>query len=91
MSNLGAELSITRHIVANPLKAGSQMPATRRRPGFISFSNPSHLLPISGSNVLNPVILPPGVREILDEPGSDRIGNHNEYDWDSAGRTLQCR
>ena len=39
---------------------GSKMPATRLRPGAISLSNSNHLPPISGSNVLNPVMLPPG-------------------------------
>src|SRR5262249_28637039 len=31
------------------------------------------------------------VREILDKPCVDRIGHDNEYDWDAAGRSLQCR
>ena len=59
-SELAAELSIARPRVANPLKDGSEMTATRLSPGMISLSNSSHLPPISGSNVLKPVMLPPG-------------------------------
>ena len=56
----GATPSIARHSAANPAKAGSRMPATRRRPGEACLSSSSHLPPISGSKVLKPVMLAPG-------------------------------
>jgi CHAT domain len=60
--------SIARHTPANPLKAGSETPATRLRPGAISFSNSSHFPPISGSNVLKPVMLAPGRARLCTVP-----------------------
>ena len=60
------------------------MPATRCRPGSTSFSNSSHLPPISGSNVLKPGHVAPRARQILNEAGTDWIGHRNEYDRDAC-------
>ena len=30
----------------------------------------------------------PGTCDILDEPATDRIGYHDEYDWNAAGHSL---
>lgn len=43
--------------------------------GLTSLSISSHLLPIEDSKLVNPVVLPPGRAQTLDETAADRIGN----------------
>src|SRR5215831_15751342 len=69
---------------------GSRMTPTRVTFGAISLSSSSHFAPISYSNVVNPVMLPPGFARLATKPALTGIGNLRKYDRHSAGRLLQC-
>jgi hypothetical protein len=40
---------------------------------------------------MNPVTLPPGCRQAVDEPGADRVSDLHEHGWHGAGRLSQRR
>ena len=65
--------------------AGLNINATRFF-GASSLSASSHLAPIDPSNNANPVVLPPGMCQALDETLSDWIRDVNEYNGKRAGR-----
>ena len=74
---------------AKPMNEGSSTPATRRSPGETSRSSSSHFPPISGSKVLNPVMLPPGRAWLCDKARPGRIGHDHEHHRDAARGLLR--
>ena len=57
--------------------------------GAASFSVCTHLPAVSGSNVLKPVMLPPGRAKLCDEARADGIGDDDEDDRDRRRQRLQ--
>src|SRR5215475_7182357 len=67
---------------------GSRRTATRVTSGAISLSSSSHFPPMLYSEIMKPVVLPPGRARLPDDAGADWIADDRKDDRHAAGRLL---
>src|SRR5262245_55101356 len=67
---------------------GSRRTATRVTSGAISLSSSSHFPPMLYSEIMKPVVLPPGRARLPDDAGADWIADDWKDDRHAAGRLL---
>src|SRR5262245_17197740 len=69
---------------------GSRSTTARVTRGATSLSNSSHFAAIAYSKAVNPVVLPPGPRQAVDQASADWVDHATEHDRYCAGRLLHC-
>src|SRR5262245_30073962 len=89
--NDGATAWIAANWPVPETKAGSRTTATRVTPGAISLSSSNHLTLVLYSGRANPVVFPPGPRQIRDEPRADRVKDGDKNDRHGTGGVLHRR